>query len=334
MFDESTEEQISLALARQSHARGEVRLVEPDIGDLPLLISSRQGLFAADRDQVRLIAHGLFFGLTVRDDVIYAFESCDLPHAPTNLGRIVRLRRRNGRVVERDVFVQGLDNGCHQIDFVGDHLCVVDTYNQRILAFAEDGSPVDIPQPLTPARHGAWDQGYCHVNAILAVGDRILLMLHNGGEPVNGKSRIMVLDRHWRQVAAWDLPHGGCHDIACLPDGTVLTCGSPVGELIALDGRAVRVSTMMTRGLAVSDRDIVVGASQFSSRRARIRSRGKLHFLDADWNATHELDLIAAPTCVMWLDRADYGCSQYVTASARLEHFQVRWKHLSARKIG
>lgn len=297
MFDEAAQERISLALARQAYARREVRIVEPDIGDLPLLVSSRQGLFAADRDRALLVAHGLFFGITRRDDLIYAFESCDLPHAPTKLGRIIRLRLHGGRIVERDVFVEGLDNGCHQIDFVGNHLCVLDTYNQRILAFAEDGSPLDIPQPLAAAEQGAWDRGYRHVNAILAVGDRILLMLHNGGR----SSQILVLDLSWRQITVWDLPHSGCHDLACLPDGTLLACGSPAGELIALDGRAKRITRMMTRGLAVSDREIVVGASQFSVRRARVRARGALHFLDPTWQVTHELEIVAAPTCIMRL---------------------------------
>lgn len=315
MFDETAQERISLALARRAYARREVRLVEPDIGDLPLLVSSRQGLFAADRKQALLVAHGLFFGLTLRDDLIYAFESCDLPHAPTNLGRIIRLRRQGGRIVERDVFVEGLDNGCHQIDFVGDRLCVLDTYNQRVLAFAEDGSPREIPQPLAAAEQGAWDRGYRHVNAILAVGDRILLMLHNGDKRSGRLSQILVLDRSWRQVGAWDLPHGGCHDLACLPDGTLLACGSPTGELIALDGRTKRISAIMTRGLAASDQEIVVGASQFSVRRARVRAGGALLFLDPSWRVTHELELVAAPTCVMWLDRVDYGCSQ---PSARL----------------
>ncbi|MFA5964491.1 MAG: hypothetical protein WC804_10790 [Sphingomonas sp.] len=315
MFDEAAQERISLALARQAYARREVRLVEPDIGELPLLVSSRQGLFAADRDHARLVAHGLFFGVTFRGDLIYAFESCDLPHAPTNLGRIIRLRRRGGRIVERDVLVEGLDNGCHQIDFIGDRLCVLDTYNQRILAFAEDGTPLEIPQPLAAAERGDWDRGYRHVNAILAVGDRILLMLHNGDGQSGRSSQILVLDRNWQQMDAWDLPHGGCHDLAFLPDGTLLACGSPAGELIALDGRAKRISPMMTRGLAASDREIVVGASQFSTRRARVRARGALHFLDSSWHVTHALKLVAAPTCVMWLDRADYGCSQ---PSARL----------------
>lgn len=310
MFDEAAQERISLALARQAYARREVRVVEPDIGNLPLLVSSRQGLFAADREHAVLVAHGLFFGLTLRDDLIYAFESCDLPHAPTKLGRIIRLRRRGGRIVERDVFAEGLDNGCHQIGFVGDKLCVLDTYNQRVLAFAEDGGPLDIPQPLAAAEQGAWDRGYRHVNAILTVGDHILLMLHNGDGQSGRPSQILVLDRSWRQIAVWDLPHSGCHDLACLPDGTLLACGSPAGELIALDGRAKRITTMMTRGLAVSDREIVVGASQFSVRRARVRARGALHFLDPTWQVTHELELVAAPTCIMRLDSANQGCNR------------------------
>ncbi|WP_404369442.1 hypothetical protein AB5I39_16745 [Sphingomonas sp. MMS24-J45] len=309
MFDEAAQERISLALARQAYARREVRLVDADIGAMPLLVASRQGLFAADRSQAKLIVHGLFFGLTLRDDLIYAFEACDLPHARTNLGRIIRLRHRGGQIVGRDVFAEGLDNGCHQIDFVGDRLCVLDTYNQRILAFAEDGTPVDIPQPLAPAELNAWDRGYAHMNAILAIGHYILLMLHNG-DPRGGRtSQILVLDSNWRRIDCWDLPLSGCHDLAQLPDGSVLACGSPAGELIALDGRAKRISPMMTRGLAVSDREIVVGASQFSVRRARARAKGALYFLDAAWHVTHDFELSAAPTCVRWLDRVDYGCS-------------------------
>lgn len=318
MFNEAARERISLALARQAYARREVRLVEPEIGALPLLVASRQGLFVADRNEARLIVNGLFFGLTLRDDLIYAFESCDLPHASTRLGRIIRLRRRGGRIVERDIFVEGLDNGCHQIDFIGDRLCVLDTYNQRVLAFGSDGDPVDIPQPLAPAGQGDWAGGYSHANAILAVGNRILLMLHNGGEASGRTSQILALDENWLRIDAWDVPYGGCHDLACLPNGTLLACGSPAGALIALDGRAKRISSLMTRGLAASDREIVVGASQFSTRRARIGAGGSLHFLDPSWQVTHELQLIAAPTCVMWLDRDDYGCSQSCSRSSSI----------------
>lgn len=310
MPDPLAKERLSLALAARAYTRREVRLARPDLGSATHWVASRQGLFAASRGGVHLMVHGMFFGLTRRGKHLYLFESCDRPHARTRRGRVVRLTIEARRIVDAIVLVEGLDNGGHQLDFVGDLLCLLDTYNQRILAFSIDGAAVAVPQPLPAAPWDQWNAGYAHANSILQVRGHILIMLHNGMPATTRASSILVLDDRWRPVGQWPLPAGGCHDIACAPDGALLTCGSLAGELLALDGRRLRISPQMTRGLSVSADEIVVGASQFSTRRDRMAAMGSLSFLTGDWTMAARIELESAPTCLLRIDDPDYGVTQ------------------------
>ena len=319
----SDPERISLALARAAYEAGTVRLASRDLGGYSHIVASRQGLFAIREDGFSLIAHGLFFGVTLAGPSIYVFEACDLPRFATRRGRIIRLIREGGRIVGTEVIATGLSNGCHQIDLIDGRLCVLDTYGQRVLRYGLDGTLDDILQPLPPARRDDWAGGYVHFNSLLAVGDHILLLLHNGGEATGRQSELAVLDRNWRLTDRHMLPGLGCHNIAVLEDGALLTCASLSGELIGPDGLRVKVSPMMTRGLSVGRDTIAVGASTFSGRRSRHRTAGTVTFLDRAYGVRSVLDLPGAPTEIRRLDGDDHSLSSGAAADIAIALAEV-----------
>ena len=309
----ASDRRLGLALAGQAYASGTVRLATRDLSGCDHLIATRRGLLAASAEGWRRVAYGQFFGLTLDGEDILAFEACDLVRAPTSMGRIVRLRRQGARIVDADVVADGLDNGCHQIDLIGDALVVVDTYRQRIIEIAPDGSRREF-QPL-PFERGEADAGdYVHFNAVLACGDRRLLLLHNGSGRAGRASEIALLDAGWTLLDRRPVAGTGCHNLALLEDGSILSCGSLEGALISSAGLQTKVSALMTRGLAVGRDLIAVGGSTFSERDRRDALPGALHLLDRDCRPLATLPLPAPPTEIRRLDGADLSLSRHVAS--------------------
>ena len=310
---QSTE--IKLALAAAAYRSDTVRLVDMSLDGITHLLASRQGLYAVHETGCRLLAHGLFFGLTLRGDDLFLFEACDLPRSPTHQGRIVRLCMRDHRIIDAQVVCKGLDNGCHQIDFLDGRLVVLDTYHQQVLRFAEGESSYQALHPL-PVCATAGDPEYRHVNSLLAVGERILLLLHNGALRTGRPSEIAVFDRSWQELERWQLDGSGCHGLALLENGAVLTCGSMEGNLISTAGLRLHVSPHLTRGLAVGADSVVVGASELVEREGRLRNAGTVTFMDRAYNVRAVLDVPGAPTEIRRLDGQDSGLSSYLAAQS------------------
>jgi len=311
-------ERIALALAHAAYDARTVRLVRHDLTGMTHLVATRGGLFAVNEAGHVRIAHGSFFGLTLREGSIFAFETSDLAGLPTRRGRIVRFDRIREQITEASVIVDGIDNGCHQIDFIDGRLTVLDTQNQRVLRFeaGEAGYEALYPLPLMGKR--AWSRGYVHINSLLQVEDRILLLLHNGFAYTGKASEIAVFDLDWRERARWPLPGHDCHNIVVLEDGTLLSCGSAAGELVGLDRPLAKISTMMTRGLSVGSDSIVVGASKFSARADRHAVPGTVTFLERDYTVRAVVDLPGAPTDIRRLDGEDLGLSGFAAGRAAL----------------
>lgn len=304
-------EEIARALAHAAYRTGEVRLTREIIAGCTHLVATRSGLFAIDPDRHVRVAYGSFYGLTIRGGAIYAFENCDLAGLDTGMGRLVRLDRDGDRIASATVLATGLDNGCHQIDFLGETLHVLDSQNQWLLRFGADGTPLETIHPLPPMAERAWSKGYVHINSLLRVGERNLLLLHNGVSHTGRLSEVAVFDPDWNEIDRWPLPGGGCHNLVALEDGTLLSCGSMAGEIIGLGGPLVKVSEMMTRGLSIDAESIVVGAAKFTARSDRHTSPGTVAFMDRAYRTRAVLDLPGAPTEIRRLDGRDLGLSNF-----------------------
>ena len=303
---------VQVGLAAEAYRLDRVRLVERDLRGFTHLLASRQGLFAVHESACRLIAHGFFFGITFRERAIYVFEACDVPREPSRRGRIIRLCMQDGLVIRAEVVLKGLDNGCHQIDIIDERLFVVDTYNQQLLRMHAgfDGWDVLLPLPRLAQRGGG--PGYVHVNSLLAVGERRMLLLHHGARPGGRSSEIAVYSRDWQELERWPLAGSGCHGLALLEDGALLSCGSMEGNLISVQGMRLPVSPHLTRGLAVGADSMAIGASQKVERDGRLRNAGTVTFLDRDYRVRAVLPVPGAPTELRRLDEKDSSLSAYL----------------------
>lgn len=293
---------IQAALARATYADDHVRLTGASLAGCECLFASRQGVFGVARDgRLQRLAFGHFFGIRAHDRWLYLFEACDRPHAPTAMGRIVRLRRDGDRLVEPVVLVKGLDNQCHQIAIFDGALWVVDTANQAVLHFTLEGAAVARHTPLPPVPPDDTSGAYRHVNSIAKVGERIVLMLHNGGTPAARPSELAWLDRDLSLCERVPIAGERCHDIFEDAGGVLWHCGSMAGELINSAGLRHKISDTMTRGLAVTAERIVVGSSNFAVREERDEIAGHVHFLDRDLTLRAAVAVPAAPTDLILL---------------------------------
>jgi hypothetical protein len=285
------------ALAGAAYRDRIVRLVDGNLLGAECLVASRQGLFAVNRTSFRPICYGIFFGLTVHDGVVYAFEACDRPRAPSQMGRIVRFDLKPDALNNARPLCEGLDNGCHQLAVIHGQLVLVDTSAQALRIFDLDGRWLDSIQPLAAAKNEEAPL-HVHMNSICAVGGEVQVLLHNGPLCPAQTSEVLVLDRQWQVRDRYALDGYHCHDILPLEDGRILYCGSKDGELLGSDGLKLKLSDRMTRGLARTPTGLIVGTGDFMQRAVRLDAMGSIVFLDSSLNRECEVALPAAPTCI------------------------------------
>ena len=258
------------------------------------LVASRQGLYLVTREEWRLLVEGRFFGLALADGEVFAcrHEAPDSEEGPLS-GQIVRYEWTECGLVERAVVAKGLHHNGHQLDFFDDAFFLVDTANQTIVEFDRDWRLRGSHAVLPPADPEGPDHG--HVNSIAGTAETVWVMLHNHAR--GRTSEIIEYDRAFRERRRIDLPCSGCHDVVPLPDGRLLTCLSPLGEIAFVPGEAHRVDQYWTRGLVVAPDEIVVGSSYFGHRVGRALLPGFLTFLDpVDYRRIARVYLPAAPT--------------------------------------
>lgn len=264
-----------------------------DMAGPTYLVGSRQGLYAVDHHRWRLLVEGCFFGIVCARQAVFAFRhGGESPDIPSNSGCVVHYVWREGDLDEVGIVVQGLDHNAHQLDFFDEAFFLVDTFNQRILEYDSSWNPVAAHQILPPAEKGGPD--YAHVNSIAGTSESVWLMLHNGrrGRP----SEIVEFDRRFRERRRTVLPCGGCHDIVPLPDGRLLTCLSPRGQILAGGQEVHDIDALWTRGLVVSADEVAVGSSLYGQRLGRALLPGFVTFLDPDYRRIGRIHIPAAPT--------------------------------------
>lgn len=293
-----------------------VAVLERDLRGYTHVVGTREGVYAIRRDGFVKILDGQFFGTTVRGSSIFLFQACGPQVFRKKRGRIVRLDLEDGQIRRTAVVARGLDNGSHQIDFLGDRLAVVETYTQTIVVYDEDFRSATRHQPLGPAETDDWEGGYGHVNSIVAYEGSIYLLKHNGGHKTGRRSELVRCDPDLRVQEVEKLPGAMCHNIVFLEDGRLLVCDSRGGALIGRDGVVVDVGPAFTRGLSIDEEQVVVGESVLADRRSRqLFSRGTIYFFDRGFQLLSRLDLPAAPSDIRKIDGRDLSLSNFERGS-------------------
>lgn len=313
MATEAEEYRIRMALAASAHDANVIRLKQRNLLGYDHIVASRAGLFAVRPGESQLVAYGQFYGIAIDENAIYAFEACGQPRIRSNRGRIICLRHRDGRIDSEDVIASKLDNGCHQMDLIDGQLYLTDTYNQRLLIIALDGTLVDTIYPLGRLEREA-PNDYAHINSLLAVGDSFCLLKHNNSLKSGLNSEIAVFNRQWQPMETIALEGQGCHNLALLEDGNLVSCGSMAGEIIGPGLSPIKICDRMTRGLSVSEDQVVVGGSAMLSRDMRDQASGEVYFLNRDFR---QLGPANIPGPVMEIRRID-GRDRSLSAHLKL----------------
>lgn len=301
-FNKDIRRAIRESLARDIYARGEVRIVQPNLTGFRWLVTTHRGLFAVSPDGVELVSHGWYFGIDRHGDHIYLYENCGLRDRTSNLGRIVRFDWDGTVLSNPRVLVTGLHGNAHQLKIIDGLICLVDTANQRILRFTCDGEAVDCKTPLPIAPPIDSSGAYHHINSIAEVCGRVALLLHNGKAPAPRKSELIWLAQDWTVADRYPVEGYMCHDIVEDDRGTLWHCGSADGELINSRGQHFPLSdSLMTRGLAFCDDLLLVGLSSFGERQIRDGLAGEVMILDQRLDSIARFDLPAGPADVVAL---------------------------------
>ncbi|MES2016469.1 MAG: hypothetical protein V4484_08225 [Pseudomonadota bacterium] len=274
-------------------------------------VASRKGLYAVNAARWELLAEGRYFGLTLRENTLYAFQASSWPRDRGQDGRIMAFELDGAAIVAATCVAEGLDDGCHQIDFIGDQLHVVDTYRQQIIVYSACFQQRAVCHPIAPGAYMAWDQGYVHCNSLLGFGELTLILLHNGGAHTGRPSRLLVCDRALQPLRQLLLPGKGCHNMVVLEDGSLLACDSLSGALINHAQRLVKLDDMMTRGLSVDSEQIAVGSSPHAARLNRADTPGRVHFLTRQLRPITTLEMPAAPTEIRRIDGKDLSLTNH-----------------------
>jgi len=288
-----------------------VRLYPVDLTPFSHFVASREGLYAVGREGSAKVADGQFYGLTVRGSSVFLFGANDTVWSRSRRGRILKLQLAGGGVRSARVWAKGLDNGCHQIDFIAGDLHVVDTYNQAILRLGADGSKRTVHFPIPPAGRDRWDEGYAHVNSIVAHGGELFLLKANGGTKTGKRSEVVRCTAELEPIETFSVPGLMCHNIVFLEDGEMLVCGSMEGTIVNRHKVVLRVGEMLTRGLSVDAETLVVGDSMFSTRHERRFVPGNVYFYDRDYRLQAQLAVPAAPTEIRRIDGRDLSLSDF-----------------------
>jgi hypothetical protein len=304
---------IDSAIDRFEYATNRITCIRRNLGEHTHVVASREGLYAVNSTSYRLLVRGSFFGATVKDNAIYCFQSCG--KEMENRGRIVKLTMANNRISRAEVVIKGLDDGCHQIDFLGEDLLVVDCYNGRILQITPGRSKHTAYYPLGKLSREVASTVY-HINSVAGHPDgTVWLLLHNS---TRTPSEVVVVNRRFEVVRRFAVKAGAAHNIVFTNDSSeYLIADSSGARIISARGTEAEIG-MRPRGISLDRDTCVIGDSFFCARPFRRYVPGRVHFFDrASWTCTGSLSLPAAPTEIRRIDGKDLSISNYCIAEAR-----------------
>ncbi|MCF6437761.1 hypothetical protein [Pseudoalteromonas sp. MMG022] len=304
------------ALDLYEHTYRKVSYLKGDIEGYPYIMASREGLYVLNAHGYKKVLRGSFYGVTVGPDGhLYCFQNAGVNHRKQNKGRILKLElnAEKTKILRCSVCVSELHAACHQIDFIGDHLYIVDCQNGKILR--TDAAVSRIEESFSPLGEMTQQEAFSgpHLNSLCAHPDgTIWLLLHNSGLK---QSEIVVVDKLFQVQKRFFIDAGMAHNIVFSnDDNSYLVCDSFGGRVVSDKGEVFNVGSFMPRGIALDNKYCVVGDSCFQTRVYRRYIPGHVHFYEAGtWKKVAEMSVPAAPTEIRRIDGQDQSLSNFVT---------------------
>ena len=270
-----------------------------------VLVSTKRGLYFLSGGSVIRLLDGQCFGLSSFRGAWYVFQRMSCWS-----GRIVRFELSQEGMASPKSVIGRLSPGCHQIDFLGSQLYVMDTYSNRVLVFdAQSWRLVGEHFPAGKLDQGRQSDNYAHMNSVWSDGEDIWLMFHNETAKTGNRSELVRLDHQHRLVERIDTNAGNAHNVAMIR-GEAIFCDSNDGTLVWGE-RPVYRTHEFTRGLSITDDTVLVGQSQYGQRHERERLAGSIAVLSRDFELRQVIPTPGMVQDIRTVNTADYAMSQH-----------------------
>lgn len=272
------------------------------------LIGTEKGLYILKDSQLFFLLKGRIYGITKKENEIFVYQVINYQRKiKFNMdlkSRIIKLNMGKEYNIQKkgECLVDNLPIGCHQIDLIDNDLYICDTYHNRILRYnINNDKSHDSFFPLGKLRNGRNSENYAHMNSIFGTDDKIYILCHNSSTKTGKYSNVIVMDRNLEKIIETiDTTYSNAHNIVLYND-KILICDSQECTLNDLREKLFQTE-YLTRGLSVSEDNILLGGSDITEREFRIDSKGYLYFLNHDFDL---IESITIPSCVKEIRRID-----------------------------
>ncbi|MFD0960052.1 hypothetical protein [Paenibacillus chungangensis] len=270
------------------------------------LIAANRGLFLIRCGELTLLLRGNFYGITRDERSWYIYESVG------KVGRILKLDEGFEREMEvkAEVAFADLPGWIHQIDMIDGSLVMTDTPNNRIIKWDFDAERWAEFYPLGKLDHKEQSANYGHINSIYKHEGSIYLVCHNQTVKTGRQSEILKVDSSFR-VTERIVTDSSCAHNLIIHRGIRYHCDS-THQTLKAGGKAVFESQHFTRGLSISDNQIVIGGSVFMRREERHNGNGHLYVLHPDYSIRTSFLIPGMVQEVRRMDQRDYSFSECV----------------------
>lgn len=268
--------------------------------NLCYIISTKRALYLIKNGKLYSLFAGTVYGATIKDErVIFYNES-------NTKGSILSLCE-DFKIQKIHTLLKNLPSGIHQVDFIGEHLYCINTYNNSILVYDQYMNFVQEIFPNGKLSNGRSSTNYNHYNSIFKYNNTIYLVAHNETVKTKRYSEIWKSFDNFENVNI-EITNASCAHNIYKDNECRLICNSLEGELLN-NNRVVFKCDSFLRGLSVSHDQIVVGGSEYSKRRYRNLLGGFLYFLNKDFNYIMTIQIPGMVQDVCRLDCSDHTLS-------------------------
>ncbi|WP_256762420.1 hypothetical protein [Cohnella sp. WQ 127256] len=267
------------------------------------LIATNRGLFLIRDHTLYLLLRGNFYGIARHGHFLYVYESVG------KVGRILKLD--SGRNLEIDAKAEiafaDLPGWIHQIDMIDDSLFMTDTPNNRIIEWSFQKESWFEYYPLGKLSEQEASPNYGHMNSIYKHKGSTYIVCHNQTAKTGRPSEIIKVDDQF-QVMDRIVTDSSCAHNLIVHQGIRYHCDS-MNQSLKADGKVAFTAQHFTRGLSISDYQIVMGGSVFLKREERQNGNGHLYVLNSDYTTRTSFLIPGMVQEVRRLDQKDYSFS-------------------------
>lgn len=287
------------------------------------LVGTLSGLLLFHEGKLYRLFDGRVYGISRHGERWYVYRNQEPPFGKgwgPEKGQILSFRLDGPRAQDLRVEAGLLDPEVHQIDFFKGRLFVTDTANNCLIVYRV--SPGGLESPTYHYPNGELPEdgsksNYVHINSVFSDGDNLYLVYHNQTYKTGNMSEVVQLDSGYKVVKRWSTLGKSAHNIY-VDDTGYLICNSQDGELHFKDETLLKIP-YYTRGLALNNERILLGASEFANKAQRMNKDGHVFALEREnFQTLAQLSIPGSGSIyeLRFVDQPDFGLSQTAASLA------------------